>query len=187
MMSLVTQEFEVRQHTMIDLETLSTTSEAVVMQIGICRFDLLNPAKKLKTMKWDLDWYSQMDLNRVIDQSTVVWWSKQSDEARASVFKDGGEDVEKALSELTHFLGPSILWANPSNFDISILASLYRSFDLKVPWFHRDVVCLRSICTAAGYDRKNGPRSELPHDAESDAAVQARQAQEAWALLRSRS
>ena len=72
---------------------------------------------------------------------TVKWWSKQSDEAKASVLEPPAL-LSTALQEFANWLNAIrmkydadiILWSQGSDFDFPILRNAYRACGLDVPW-----------------------------------------------------
>jgi len=72
-------------HAMIDLETLSTNPNAVILTVGGVKFDPTTQMKPYSEMYFRVDVDSQTNMGRDVMQDTVNWWSKQpkqiSDEA----------------------------------------------------------------------------------------------------------
>lgn len=117
---------------MIDLETMATEPDAVVLSIGACFFDL-ETGKIGEKFYICLDINEQEEMNRVVDPKTLAWWNGQSKDAR-KVFTEKKYPVEHCLNEFTNFIlsngnKSSIMpWGNGSGFDVSIMESLYRMF-----------------------------------------------------------
>lgn len=129
--------------TMIDIETLATEPGAVILSIAAVKFDPFDDYLKKGTRLGDLptlnllvDIDSQQD--RVINNDTVDWWSKQSDVVQESIF--GPDHVRftlgEALDQLHKFFWNSggRIWAQGTQFDITILEHAYRSVDRTPPW-----------------------------------------------------
>lgn len=73
---------------------------------------------------------STIDQGAIPDGDTILWWLKQSQEARAAICTDDTQNISDALSELSLFISrfsenPRHLkvWVNGSNFDSVILRS----------------------------------------------------------------
>lgn len=138
------------KHFMIDIETLSTAKNAVVLSIGAVHFDP-------KTGVIIDEFYKELRLsdqaNHKIDISTVQWWMKQVAEhpERAKVFEQGDINehcpVRNALILLRDFLGDDkkCVWACDPDFDLDILATLYADYDLTVPWKYYEPKSVRTI------------------------------------------
>lgn len=138
------------KHIMIDIETLSTAKNAVVLSIGAVHFDP-------KTGVILDEFYKELRLsdqaNRKADLNTVQWWIKQvaNHPERASIFEqdDIGKrcPVRNALILLRDFLGgdKKCVWACDPDFDLDILATLYADYDLNVPWKYYEPKSVRTV------------------------------------------
>lgn len=121
---------------MVDLETLGTGPESVIVSIGAAFF---NP----KTGEVGDKFYGNIDLESSInygdvDASTIKWWLQQSVDAR-KVF-DGGHDLKVVLEDLSKGICASSsvdevrIWGNGSTFDNAILRNAYNTTGIDVPW-----------------------------------------------------
>lgn len=172
-------------HVMLDLETLSTSPNAAILQIGMCRFDADNV--------WDqericVDLQSLLSRNFTVDGATVCWWMGQSDAARSSVFS-GGMPIESALGKFRAWwnaagVAGQKVWSHGASFDVPIMDSAHRRLGTKVPWDYRDVRDTRTLFELAG--GVVGPKPEVPHDAMHDAVAQAVRVQMAWRVIKER-
>jgi len=74
---------------MIDIETLGKTPDATVLTIAGVTFDRMGDYSMIADPR-DLDYFhcrvEVENQNRQIDDDTVQWWSKQSEEAKAEAF-----------------------------------------------------------------------------------------------------
>lgn len=157
---------------MLDIETLGKGPSAAVVQIGICGFDLRGGA-----VGEPQSWRVRPHRDSVMDYDTVRWWMQQSQEARDSVFF-GGDIIapEVALQQLGLVIGgePSInIWAMPPEFDVTIMASLYRMCGLNPPWAYNATRDLRTLGEIAGATKSDRMQPTILHDAGADAAAQA--------------
>ena len=142
-------------HLMLDLETLGTTADAVVLSIGVVVFD---PRDNFKTL-WEHEYVlnditEQTAAGRVVDTDTLRWWFNQSDEARDGVSKAMLSDTVRhctlafALRHLhdnLNLLHLNGVWGNGSDFDNAIMmhaASKYGSIDLWPFYLNR---CFRTF------------------------------------------
>lgn len=161
---------------MLDLETLSTCSEAVILSIGACEF---NDEQVTNVFYSPINIDSQLEVNRKIDGSTLCWWMRQSDEAR-DVFEELGDvkssniSLTNALKEFDNWLGveglDSVIWGNGSDFDNTILTSAYRSVGMDVPWAFWNNRCYRTINNLFPLEIK---RTGVQYNALDDAVTQA--------------
>lgn len=160
---------------MIDLETLGTSNKAPVVSIGCVAFD----GKVIYDQLYlTLNLKEQIDIQkRLVDADTLQWWFSQSNDVRA-VFKENKKGVVESLTELTQFINKFeakkvYVWGNGANFDITILESLYKDFELKVPWKYGKIMDLRTIRRFLGGNEKIKVEG-VKHNALSDALAQAK-------------
>lgn len=181
---------------MIDLETLGTAPNAVILSIGAVMFRRTDAAGFFVG-----DFYRNLTIDDQlahgkIDGSALRWWLEQSDAARARLFDPEPVSAKYVIDDLSDWLTrvPGDLefriWSHGENFDIPILDSLCRSIwgDVAV-WRYSAARDTRTLFDAVGMDwdtRMEEVATKLggaPHDALFDAKVQARMVQEAWAVL----
>lgn len=195
---------EVRRDLMIDLETLGTKDNAVILSIGAIAFDPLGKPDSL--MDKDGNYvcpsfyrvlHKETQVGRVVEESTVAWWSKP-DKAEAYAQIIGHPDkthLPQALDELWDWIGENCrggkAWACAPSFDIDMLAHAYRSTgvrsmktsggDRDFPMQFWDFMDVRTIETFVfGGKYKNSVRKGTHHNALDDCVTQALTIQEAW-------
>ena len=185
------------KHIMLDLETLDTTSSAVVISIGAVAFDPETNALGDKFyVELTDDIAAQQARGRTISGDTVRWWMQQ-DALAKRVFSvpppDGVERVNtfKALSRFGLFVAANgardvELWGNGVDFDNIILGSLYDAFGLNKPWSYSRNRCYRTMKNIGIGPRKPQVREGVPHNALDDAITQAANLQEIFACLKNR-
>ena len=80
-------------HLMLDLETLATTPDAAVLTIGACKFD---PKKSdvESTFYERISLESQESYDRVINEDTLAWWSKQDKQIQEDAFGEGNDRID---------------------------------------------------------------------------------------------
>ena len=64
-------------HAMIDLETLSTNPNAVILTLGAVKFDPYTVMKPYDDLYFRVDVDSQTEMGRDVMQDTLDWWGKQ--------------------------------------------------------------------------------------------------------------
>lgn len=167
---------------MIDLETLGTRYNAMVVQIGACYFDW-------ETGEVDRGFSATIDPGSygdkfTVDYGTIKWWMEQSDRARALLFESPMSLVE-AMFGLTAFLGENkdvLLWSH-ATFDMPILQNAYETVGMKNPVSFRNMRDLRTLVDLADYTDEL-ERDGTHHHALDDAKFQARYALEALKKLK---
>ena len=119
-------------HVMVDLETMGKKHNAPIVAIGAVVFD---PATgsigesfyKVVCLESSVNW------GAVIDPSTVIWWLKQSSEARSAIVNDDAIPLQDALLQFREIVSDNVaggskkaqVWGNGASFDNSILRSSY--------------------------------------------------------------
>lgn len=155
------------QNVMVDIETLDTGPDAVVLSIGAVAFDGKTPLKDLPQHYDRLMFQSQLDKGRKVSASTLQWWMQQDHTAQQAAFLMGSETPP--YSALTHLIGfissrteggieGALMWANSPSFDLTILRSLAGDFFQTPPlWNFRNERDLRTLRATAGLRVAPGP------------------------------
>ena len=93
---------------MIDIETLSTKNNALILTIGVIKFQRGYEIKELKNMETfytRIDIKSCKNLNMHVDDDTLKWWDKQSEESKYEAFTNPDRlHIKDALIKLSDFL-----------------------------------------------------------------------------------
>lgn len=136
------------QDVMIDLETMGQGPDAAIVSLGAVEFD--RGYQQLgESFYVAVDLKSSVQAGGVMDPDTVLWWLKQSSQAREAI---GASSVQVA-SALAAFSGwlrgrcdlrDVRIWGNGSDFDNVILANAYRRLAVPVPWKFWNNRCYRT-------------------------------------------
>ena len=164
---------------MLDLETLATSPDSVILTFGAIKFNPFDPDRDMDDglyMRVNVD--EQINLGRRVDEGTVAWWGTQSEEVREEAL---GETDRVGLDDFTRQLNKFVLtadriWAQGPVFDIVILENLYRQLGKPTPWPYYVIRDSRTLLKALGDDRKGGA---LLHNALADCVSQAQAVQSA--------
>lgn len=164
---------------MLDLETLSSASDAAITQIAAVVFDL-----DTGELGVDFDVLVKSGPGRV-DRGTALWWMQQKGAAEfaARVEKEGIE-LGEALQLLAGFVtaqGKGVpLFAHGATFDFPVVASAAAACGLEMPWSFRDQNCCRPFYRELGrVPEVPPPAGYVKHDALSDCKMQVAQLVEA--------
>ena len=138
-------------HIMLDLETMGTGPNAAIVAIGAVEFELTKTGGQLgESFYHCISLESAMASGGQADASTVLWWLKQNDAARA-MFTNASTEHSWSLAQFSIWMGmrgdPKNLrvWGNGASFDNVILASAYRRTGLKLPWNSFNDRCYRTV------------------------------------------
>jgi len=146
-------------HATIDIETLGTSPDAVVLTIGGIKFDPTADDGLHSEFYYRIDADEQIEMGRSVMESTLEWWEKQSEEVKAEALEPTGRvPVEETLKAL-------------NKFDIGILENLYKKIDLHHNWSFWNIRDSRTLFSLVDGD----PRKEIDfaaHNALADAIVQ---------------
>lgn len=172
---------------MIDLETLSTSTNASILTIGAVKFDPFNNDIDNSTcekfyLKVDLDSCDALGLD--VSEDTLEWWSKQSKEAQEEAFStDNRIHIREAFNQLYKFCwGAKRVWSHGAAFDTVICENIFRKLNKAIPWSFWEVRDTRTLFDL-GIDPKRPP--VLKHHALEDAWNQAVGVQNVFQRLRS--
>lgn len=137
-------------HFMPDLETWGNAPGCAISAIAVVPFD----EEGLRTPFYRrIDLQSCMDAGLTVNASTIEWWMRQSDEARAEqVAPESRIPLRQALDELDDFFfgweqlkSRRIMWGNDPSFDNAVLGIAYDVLGLERPWQFRNNRCYRTI------------------------------------------
>lgn len=190
-------------HLLIDIETLGTDPDSVVLSIACVPFMLevhtyfgelikdgfivkLNAQEQIKSY------------HRSVEDGVVKWWKTQPKEVFDSMVRPSSEDVnlKEGLTLLSKFVtgiegysyNESYVWSRGNNFDFPILKSLYQAAGLGLPyndWRVRDVRTAIDIMAGTGdgkYTLRFGGDGFIAHNPLHDAAMDAARLNELFYL-----
>jgi len=162
---------------MLDLETMGKGPDAAIVAIGAVEFDLENG-------ELGREFYRRVCMESavadggVIDPNVVIWWMRQSDEARAEISGDAPviSDVLIEFRAWLDSIGQNLyIWGNGSDFDNVILRQAYRRANMDVPWAYWNNRCYRTAVSPMLSSIKINTAETLgtKHNALDDAKKQA--------------
>lgn len=165
-----------KNHVMIDLETLGTAPNSVILSIGAVSFDASGIRDEFYCV---VNTDSCLDHGLVIEPRTLEWWSAQDEEA-AKVLSEamhGGLALPIALNALASAFDweNTLVWCNGLAFDLPMLDTAYRACGSMVPWAYyntRDYRTLRYELDSATRNRLD-VEPKIAHHALEDAKAQA--------------
>lgn len=166
---------------MLDLETLSTRPESVILTIGAVKFDPWGEEVDAESglyMRVDVD--EQLAMDRHVLESTVEWWGKQDEAVREEALGESNrESLDTMTRALNKFLvGVENIWCQGPAFDIVILENLYRQLSKPTPWQFWQIRDSRTLFGVHGDPREKGRTAA--HNALMDCYYQARGVQDIY-------
>jgi 3' exoribonuclease, RNase T-like len=166
---------------MLDLETLSTRPESVILTIGAVKFDPWGDDVDAESgLYFRVDVDEQLVLGRHVQEETVAWWGKQTAEVREEAL---GTTDRVSLDDMTRSLnrflvGVDNIWCQGPAFDIVILENLYRQLIKPTPWQFWQIRDSRTLFGVHGDPREKDRKAA--HNALMDCYYQAIGVQEIY-------
>ncbi|RKR64996.1 exodeoxyribonuclease VIII [Yokenella regensburgei] len=181
-------------HLMVDVESLGNNPDAPIVSIGAVFFNPSVGAYGPEFYKV-ISLESAMASGGITDASTIIWWLKQSSEARSAIVVDDAIPLDDALLQLNDFISENTtsgdlsvqVWGNGATFDNVLMRRSYKRSGITCPWKivnDRDVRTIVELGNAVGID----PRYSIPfegdmHNALADARHQAKYVSAIWQRL----
>lgn len=171
---------------MVDMETMSTRADAVIISIGAVKFDPNSDKMDNEGFYASISISSNLDAGRHISEDTMQWWMKQSDGARA-VFSEPKIPLSEALDSFKEWVGVGKyeIWSNGADFDIPMLGHAFSTHGVAPPWEFFRSRCFRTMKSLPFAKLAPVVANPLKHNALQDAITQAKQLQEYYKVLRS--
>ena len=168
---------------MLDLETLGTRPECVILTLGAVKFNpytLDDPGPGLY-LRPDVD--QQIAAGREVQEDTLQWWMNQAEDVREEALgEEGRVSIEDMHRQLNKFLvGVNNIWAQGPVFDIAILENLYRQYGWPTPWQFWQIRDSRTLFGVHGDPRIKGKM--CLHNALEDCVSQATAVQQVYKKL----
>lgn len=172
---------------MIDIESLDTAPNCVILTIGAVRFDPrgMGVVEKLElrpTIEDQTEIY-----NRSINDDTIRWWSTQSPAALEEAMGDNGrQPFAECMETLYKFCwNRRAVWSNGAPFDLVVMENAWRQVSDKpnpIPWPFWTMRDTRTLYEIAGVKLQSSGHV-TSHKAVEDAERQAIVVQEAYMKL----
>lgn len=177
------QDDSIKQHVMLDLETLGLKPNSVILSVGAALFSLDGQIEPLYHRRITIQ--SCLDAGLEVDGDTVEWWMNQKEENRGRLFAVKTKPLGATLWELDNVVksvrpNGIYVWSHGSNFDTVLYENACKKTGMSIWWDYRNVRDTRTLFDLANYKYK----ASGIHDALDDAMNQAKAVCEAYALLR---
>lgn len=155
---------------MVDLETMGTRPNAPIIAIGAVTFDMRNLTLGERFYS-TVDLASSVGLGSVVDPGTVMWWLKQSDDARKALTMRKAPHAMVVLGQFADWMRRNAVerksvrvWGCGPDFDCVLLSEHYHKGLLEVPWEfwnQRDYRTLKSLYPNVEQDPRVGHHNAL--------------------------
>lgn len=170
---------------MIDMETLSTDPNCVILTIGAVRFDPMgNGVVEKLELRPEIDSQTE-EFDRHINPDTLRWWGEQSEDAINEAMGDNDRiPFKDAMDKLYKFCwNRRAVWSNGAGFDIVVAENAFRQLDTPIPWPFYTIRDTRTIYDLCNVSLKDG-QAVTSHKAVEDAEHQAIVVQRAYQKLK---
>jgi len=156
---------------MIDLETCSTETNALICTIGIVKFNLFDPNVIPQSTTILVDKADAENAGLHISESTMSWWERQPEEAKYEAFnKTPRLSLRSALDDCNAFCkGMERYWCQGTNFDVVVLEQAMKTVNVKPVWKFWQ---WRDCRTVSKMVQSLPKREGTHHSAEQDALYQ---------------
>ena len=162
------------ENVMIDLETLATSVNCVILSIGACGIDSKGDYHDFYEV---VNIQDNLEYGREVESGTITWWLGQAAEARKAIIEGQKKSIllNAALESLSRWIKSNFsdkftVWSNGASFDISILANAYKSLGIACPWKFWQERCFRTVKEM--FKDIKSPVTETAHNALDDAQNQ---------------
>jgi hypothetical protein len=142
----------------IDIETLSTNPNAIILTIGgikFNRFEKLKNFDEYETFYVRIDIKSCQNIGLKSDSETIKWWKEQNKDVKYEAINNPDRiSIQEALNKLSEFIKDiKYLWSQGS-FDSVILENAYRSCQIQIPWKYWNIRDSRTLFDVCNIDLK---------------------------------
>jgi len=171
---------------MIDWETMSTQTNAALLQLGMCFFDAEDETEQYASAEFKLDQTEQAAKGRHVSEGTKTFWERE-DQALFENLKSGTYSMEDGAilfrNTYAEFAAKGCrVWGNGSSFDETLLRSmLEETMNAHTPYVFWKVRDMRTMLEQWPVE-KVVPATK--HDGESDAIAQAMTIKKCFALAK---
>lgn len=160
---------------MLDIETLGSKTTSAMLSIGAVMFDI-------NTGETGIEFHEHINLQDclnqgfTVDRDTIMWWMKQSDDARKGIYEKTGSPLKIVLKQFASYHNackevnnesPQI-WGNGASFDVTILQHAYEKLNMEIPWNFYDVRDVRTVVMYHPEVKANMEFEGVKHDALAD-------------------
>jgi hypothetical protein len=163
-------------HAMIDLETLSTRPDAVILSLGAVKFNPYTVDTPHDPLYFKVDVDSQTEMGRHVMPETIEWWATQPKDIQEDAL--GEQDrvpLDQVIQKINKWsVGVDVFWCQGPLFDYAILQNFYAQMGKPVPWQYWAIRDSRTLFSL--YKEDNDKKVDA-HNALADSDHQAKKVQ----------
>ncbi len=170
-------------HAMVDIETMGTSPNAAVLNIGACIFDPFGSDSETTFLdehkfQTTISFKDNEKQYRTFDADTIAWWLRQSKEAQDGLQAGHITNLKQAFTAYNLFIQSqnsrvTRIWAKSPDFDVVIMRDVYKSLGMMDTFKFWETRCVRTL-TEAAYPNGDQPTIGvgIAHNALDDAIRQ---------------
>jgi len=168
-------------HAMIDIETLNTAPDSVILSVGGVKFNPHTHETPFDHKHWRLDIDAQFTLGRTVSESTLEWWGRQATHIREAAFSETDRiTLQDFAKDMNRWLtGCKEVWCQGPQFDMVMIEHLFTQLDHHRNWVYWQIRDSRTLFSIMPRDPRKDIQEDL-HDALADAFWQAKCVQQAF-------
>lgn len=149
---------------MIDIETMGNGSNSALVSLAAVKFDM-KTGKKGDVFYRKISLKSCLDIGLKVNADTIMWWLKQSEEARKELYQGETFNISEVLTDFTGFCSYDYeIWGNSPRFDLGILQDAYRALNMKIPWYFRKERDVRTLVSFIPEIKENWDYKGVGHN-----------------------
>lgn len=174
------------KHIMVDIETMGSSDIAAILSIGAVSFNYDNK-DNWKEFYHTISLEDNFRHQRIVESATLEWWLMQSTKAREELISiENRKPYYYVMNDFIKFVKDntskkSTIWANGTNFDLRLLDSAFKDFDMKRPWSYKQEMDMRTIrhldstflVNSNNWSYLKSDNKDILHNALEDAKLQA--------------
>lgn len=188
-------------HVMLDIETLGTTKESIIISCALKSFTLpgqLNAVDAEVEYQRSISVASSILYHRYVDYDTAEWWRSPkrktafdkmlADQKEAITIDQFGQELYPLLTELNKKYNLQIWGRGVGSFDMPILSSTLEAVigdTYREPWGYWAANDVRTLYRFAGWAGMEQPEQETPHDAMADCLKEINEVLRVWYFIHS--
>jgi hypothetical protein len=179
-----------KNHIMLDLETLGVHNDSVILSIAAIQFDI-NTGDLGKQFYKTITIESSLHAKRKIEADTLLWWLQQGADIRSEALKGEHRLSDVLMDFILYFHDVQdscdhqeavCIWGNSASFDCGMLASSFEANGMEKPWSHRYERCYRTLIGSFPTIGKDIPRVSA-HDPRADCEYQIERLCKVWSHI----
>lgn len=156
------------KHIMIDIETMGNGSNSALVSLAAVKFDMVT-GEKGEIFYKKIDLKSSLDIGLNVNADTIMWWLRQSDDARKKLYSGEHYHIKDVLEEFSEFCSYEYeIWGNSPRFDLGIMQDAYRKLNMKIPWDFRKERDVRTLVSFIPEVKTNWVYTGVAHNAVDD-------------------